>query len=417
MATAVRPPRPGRARAALADVTNTSSVKAQKGRSVAKGRSTVREVAVESSKDEHLDANLKKSRGKVPTDQVVGTPSSLERLKTTATANISVVKLVVQGRKAKEQVQLESKFGDVESKKKGVVSKPKVKVAQPGGSKPPKKIVEEIQTSEEEFKGDQHECDACEHEKQEAKASERSVPQKQVASSLAEADSSKLTKRRREPAKAKKSRATESSPEVSKVGEASSSSVQAVGGENLDTSVPDQVRERESVQKIKTAGKRGPVAVSSSKGRRAATGSVRQGRRVPVKPHIQEDMERAAAQIADDKAARKTHLRTPVAGRDARMADGLTSHVVVEKLAKGTGKGIAKADELGSSTLKSATSASKHESFTEGLVRGTHSVTKVTRRIPAELPQVPISNLGIHKLSLVSHYIRAHEFMKLNNQT
>lgn len=419
MATAVRPPRPGRARAALADVTNTSSVKAQKGRAVAKCRSTVREVAVEASKHDHLDANLKKSRGKAPTNQVVVTPSSPERSNATAAKDISVVKLVVRGRKAKEQVQLEPKFGDVESKKKNVVQKPKVKVAQAGGSKPTKKIVKETQTSEEEFNGDQHESDACEHEKQEAKASERSVAQKQVASSLAESDSSKLTKRRREPAKAKKSRAAESSQEVSKDGEASPSSVQATGDQNLDTSVSEQVRDSESVQKTKVAGKRGSVAISSSKERRAATGSVRQGRRVPVKPQIQEDMERAVAQVADDKAARNAHLQTPVAGGDLRMADGLTDDVVVENLAKGkkgTGKGIAKADDL-SLTLKRVTSASRHESFLEGLVRGTHSVTKVTRGISAELPQVPISNLYIHKLTPVSNFIQSHVFIKLIYQT
>ena len=420
MATAVRPPRPGRARAALADVTNTSSVKAQKGRSVAKGRSTVREVAVEALKHEHLNANLKKSRGKAPTNQVVGTPSSPERSNATAAKDISVVKLVVRGRKAKEQVQLEPKFGDVESKKKGVVQKPRVKVAQAGGSKSTKKIVKETQTSEEEFNDDQHESNACEHEKQEAKASERSVAQKQVASSLAESDSSKLTKRRREPAKAKKSTTAESSQEVLRGGEASASSVQAISDQNLDTSVSDQVRESESVQKTKVAGKRGPVAISGSKGRRAATGSVRQGRRVPLKPQIQEDVERAVAQIADDKAARNAHLQTPVAGGDLRMADGLTDHVVVENLAKGkkgTGKGIAKADDFGSMTLKSVTSASRHESFPEGLVRGTHSVTKVTRGISAELPQVSISNLYIHKLTPVSHFIQSHEFIKLIYQT
>ena len=397
MATAVRPPRPGRARAALADVTNTSSVKAQKGRSVAKGRSTVREVAVEASKHEHLDANLKKSKGKAPTNQVVGTPSSQERSNTTAAKDISVVKLVVRGRKAKEQVQLESKFGDV-------VQKPKVKVAQAGGSKPTKKIVKETQTSEEEFNGDQHESDACEHEKQEAKASEKSVGQKQVASSLPEADSSKLTKRRREPAKAKKSRAAESSQEVSKDGEASPSSVQAIGDQNLDTSLSDQVRESESVQKTKVDGKRGPVATSSSKGRRAATGSVKQGRREPVKPQIQEDMERAVARIADDKAARNAHLQTPVAGGDPRMADGLTEHVVVENLAKGK-KGTAKADDLVALTLKSFTSASSlrrnasrgtrkavnyAEDINEGKSRNAPKMTSAEHN--SELPQLVIGS-------------------------
>ncbi|KAG0623701.1 hypothetical protein M758_3G194300 [Ceratodon purpureus] len=211
MATSVRPPRAVRTRAALTDVTNTSSVTVSRTRSVAK-------VAVEASKDEHVAIDLKKSSGKVASKPV---------------------------RKAKEQVQLESKFGNVGSKSVAVKKNATLKPALT------KIAVEELSSAEALVSSVVEQ----EQELVDFEASKRSSTRKLGASSkenLSEAEfklkSTSTTRMRAEPTRSKKSRAIDNSEEASKDVEASPPSVQAVGVDNLTY----QVQESESALKTTT---------------------------------------------------------------------------------------------------------------------------------------------------------------------
>lgn len=104
--------------------------------------------------------------------------------------------------------------------------------------------------------------------------------------------------------------------------------------------------------------------------------------KVPSKP-LQDDSEKVVAKIGDENAA-----RTPGARSGPQMADVIVGKA---KGKKATGKVITKEDELGASSLKRVTSASKYDSCAERLLKST-SVMKVTRGISGEPAQVAIAN-------------------------